>query len=211
FRYRAVCYSLDPTVTPRRIPFDAHVVVPRDEYLDCDTCQCGERTEHPERGIKAHLCDGQNAAAAEDLWVLEEDIPPPPDVIYCRRGGMCYYVDPSDAVQDIPVGSLIARINNTYANCFDCASGGGGGGGGDVDPPPPWWPPLPEENFYQLRNCETDELGGWVRENHVCGVFNIVPCDIRGMVFRLDDDSCWQVMHQAQPDPPGPTWTHRLV
>src|SRR5690606_21758621 len=182
--------SLDPSATPSRIPFDARVVVPRDEFDDCDSCKCGERTEEPERGIKAHLCDGQDVAAAEDLWVLEEDIPP--EVTYFKRGEMCYYVDPSDPVQDIPVGSLIARIDNTYENCFDCATGGGGppggGGGGSVDPPPPWWPPLPEENYYQLRNCETDELGGWVRENHVCGVYNVVPCDIRGMVFRLVND-----------------------
>lgn len=215
FRYRELCYSLDPTTTPSRIPFEAKKVIPKDEYTDCDTCICGERSEAGDVGIKARLCPDQNIDLAEDVWVLEEDIPAEPT--YFKRGDTCYFVDPADTPREIPVGSLIARIDNTFENCFDCTTGGGGppGGGGGVtppDPPPPWWPPLPPENFYELIDCQTGAgTNKWVRENHVCGVFGVVPCDIRGQVYILADGRCYEVGGAAQEEPPGPTVTNQLV
>jgi len=217
FRYRELCYSLDPTTTPTRIPFEAKKVVPKDEYTDCTTCICGERSEPGDTGIKARLCPDQHIDLAEDVWVLEADIPP--EVIYFKRGeasgGICYFVDPADTPREIPVGSLIARINNTFENCFDCTTGGGAPPPHDPPPfipPPPWWPPLPPENFYELIDCQTGQgTNKWVRENHVCGVFGIVPCDIRGLVFVLADDRCYEVGTVAHEEPPGPTVTNQLV
>lgn len=224
FRYRELCYSLDPSTTPSRIPFDAKKVVPKDEYLDCETCICGERSVAGDMGVKAHLCPDQSVDLAEDVWILEEDIPLEPT--YFKRGGdgggegegTCYYVDPADTPREIPVGSLIARIENTYENCFDCTTGGGGppkGPGGGVDPPlppPPWWPPLPPENFYELIDCETSVgTNKWVRENHTCALFGVVPCDIRGQVYLLTDGRCYEIGADAEEEPPGPTVTNQLV
>ena len=75
FRYRELCYSLDPSTTPSRTPFEAKRVIPKDEYLDCETCICGERSVAGDMGVKAHLCLDQSVNLAEDVWILEEDIP----------------------------------------------------------------------------------------------------------------------------------------
>lgn len=236
FRYRELCYSLDPTAQTSRVPFDATVVVPKIEFEDCETCICGERSTSGDLGVKARLCGDQDIDLAEDVWVLASDIPD--ELTVFRRGegeeGVCYAVDPEDTPREIPVGSIIARIDNTFETCKDCVSGGGGpppdpppdgdddddgpGGGDDDDDddnPPPWWPPLPEEKYYQLRNCETGEMGGWVREVHVCGVHNIVPCNILGMAFKAPgglgaEEECWEVVGPPSEQPLGEVWTHRL-
>ncbi|MCG8524253.1 MAG: hypothetical protein MI744_18765, partial [Pseudomonadales bacterium] len=138
--------------------------------------------------------------------------------------GGCYYVDPEDTPREIPVGSIISRIDNTYENCHDCTTSGGsnncggddggGGGGGDDDDnnTPPWWPPLPEENFYELIDCETSSgTGKWVRESHVCALFGVVPCDLRGLVFLASDGHCYEVGSQASSKPLGPSATNQLI
>ncbi|QDU33058.1 hypothetical protein KS4_10990 [Poriferisphaera corsica] len=223
FRYKSQCFALDPTEEPSRIPFDASVIVPKDEFPDCPTCICGERSEEGDMGVKAHLCPRQNIDLAEDVWVLEEDLPDEPT--YFRRsgnsgdqssgGGGCYYVDPEDTPRDIPVGSIISRIDNTYENCHDCTTRGGSNNDGDddeEDDTPPWWPPLPEENFYELNDCETGSgTDKWVRENHVCALFGVVPCDLRGLVFLASDGHCYEVGSQASPKPLGPSATNQLI
>lgn len=221
-----VCHSLDLTATPQRIPLDAVRVAPKCGYASCEACQCsGERAPEcasRERGIPVRLCTGQKTEGWRETWLVERAIPD--GVRWFAHRGFCVFVNPADALSPIPASAEVLRsITNRYDDCAACLAGTGGGGGGDggggggSDPcqehPPgspfrPWWcdPIPPMERYFQLRDCETGRLiGQWLRENHLCGRFDVVPCDIAGTVWKVGLLSrCLEVVGPPQPEALGP-------
>lgn len=228
FRYQGLCYRAPRQglvgIRLQRLPPSATLVIPADEYDDCATCLCGERADRGEPGFKAQLCaqpDG-NIAAGEDVWVRASDMPDPLPVspVVFLRGETCYWVDPTQPVREIPAGGLLDDLRFQYSNCRDCADRGGmrppvGGGGFEGEPwdcdqvPKPPWCDLPEVDvFYMIR-----EVAGhqeyWLRQNRVCALWGVVPCDIRGTFWRIlplgiGPEACYEVVGEPSPAPLGP-------
>jgi hypothetical protein len=217
WRYKGVCFRINPEMEVARIPFAAVVSLPLDEYEDCEACRCGLR-DNAILGVKANLCsrpsNSPNPPGAPNLWIQTSTAIGPP-TLYFRYDGFCWWVSSGDEPQEIPSGAeIISRAeaeSNTLDSCNDCLTN-------PPTPPdvPPWFPPDPPERWFQLRSCADNSLGGWVRENHLCAVLGIVPCDIAEMTLVLQfppgmQSSCWRVIGPPADEPGGEIWTSYVV
>lgn len=211
-RIAGVCHSLDLAATSQRIPLDAKRVAPRCLYLNCQACICGSdrAVECPERprGIPVRLCAGQPAAQWRGTWLREDAIPD--GTTWFVHRGWCVYVDPSEPVSEAPDDmEVIDRIDNDQPNCTACMDNTYPPPD-TPDPLPPWTPPIPKDRYYHLRRCsDGTPTNNWLRESHVCGVWNIVPCDIRNLIFKVQPSGigtpqCMQVFGPPQPQALGP-------